>query len=99
MLKEKNNNQIKLLITKNFGPMLSYLYLMAIEFASDGLFVPSINPPENNIYEPANSFFNKEHVLSYKKTVRFLASEKNITLTFETIEDADLFFEEIERTW
>lgn len=99
MTKEKNNNQIKLIIDKNFGPMLSYLYLMAIEFASNGLFVPSINPPENNDYNPSNMFFNKEHVLSYKKTVRFFVSDKTITLTFDTIEDSDLFYEEIEKTW
>lgn len=99
MIKEKNNNQIKLTIDKNFGPILSFLYLMTIEFVSNGLFVPSINPPEDNNYMPSNSFFNKEHTLSFKKTVNFFASQNTVILTFDTIDDANLFFEELEKTW
>lgn len=96
----KNNNELTLKISDNFDSMLGYLYLCCLEFVSNGLFVPSLNPPSNNDYKPNKDFFDTEHKLSYNKSVIFVAKEDGvITLTFDTIADAELFKEDLERTW
>lgn len=98
MTKQINNNIISLKIKENYGPMVAYLYLMVVEYVSNGIFVPSINPPENNLYVPEN-FSEKQHTISYFKTVKFQSCNEGVTLTFSTIDEANEFYTELERTW
>ena len=58
----QNNNVLTLEIKENFGSMLAYLYLLTLDFVSCGLFVPSLNPPQDNDYMPKASFFTTEIV-------------------------------------
>jgi hypothetical protein len=95
----KSNNTITIEVEDNFNQLLSYLYLMALEFVSDGLFVPSLNPPENNDFSPCEEFFVKEHSLIYKKKIFLKVTDNKICFRFETIDDANAFLNEIERTW
>lgn len=99
MNKTIENNVIKIEIIENFAPMLAYMYLMVIDFASNDLFVPSINPPSDGNYLPKEDFFNKEHIIEYNKKVVMFVEDKTIILRFQTIEDAELFLEEIEKSW
>lgn len=95
----QNNNELILEIKENYGSMLAYLYLLTMDFVSCGLFVPSLNPPEDNDYMPDKSFFGVQHKLSYKKNAIFVAKENTVIITFDTIEDAELFKEDLEHTW
>ena len=79
--------------------MLAYLYLLALDFVSCGLFVPSLNPPQDNNYMPNDSFFTTEHKLSYKKNIVFSAKDNVVTIIFDTIDDATSFKEDLEHTW
>ena len=99
MKKNINNNVVKLTILDNFGSMLAFIYLMVIEFSSKGLFVPSINPPIDNNFLPDKNFFNIEHTIYYNKKVLFMAHDNEIILKFETIDDANKFCEELDKTW
>lgn len=96
----RSNNELRLEIKENFDSMLGYLYLCCLEFISNGLFVPSLNLPSDGEYKPNKSFFNTKHFLTYNKSVIFVAEENGIiTLTFDSIEDAEFFKEDLERTW
>jgi len=95
----QKNNVLTLEIKENFGSMLAYLYLLTLDFISCGLFVPSLNPPQDNDYMPNISFFTKEHKLSYKKNAVFSAKENTVTIVFDTIDDANSFKEDLEHTW
>ena len=98
MKKELNNNTITIEIDNNYDQFLAYLYLMIIEYISNNLFVPSINPPENNVYIPED-FFKKEYLLSYFKTVKFKPTEQGAIITFTHPEEAFAFYKELECTW
>lgn len=95
----QKNNVLTLEIKENFGSMLAYLYLLTLDFVSCGLFVPSLNPPEDNDYMPNDSFFATEHKLCYKKNAVFSARENTVTIVFDTIDDANSFKEDLEHTW
>lgn len=89
MKKNINDNILTLKIEKNFSQMLSFTYLMALEFISNGIFVPSINPPANNDYTPNEDFFDREHILFYKKKIKFVAHKNGeIKITCENPQDA-----------
>ena len=96
---EINNNKLFISISENFNTMLAYLYLYCFEFVSDGLFVPSLNPPSDNNFAPTKKFFEVEHKIMYKKSLSFFVDNDKIVLSFETIEDAKSFKDELERTW
>ena len=98
MKTEQKNNILTLSIEQNFEPMVAYLYLMIFEFVSDGLFVPSINPPQNNVYMPCK-FIGREQTIEYFKTVKMLIEKKRVQLVFETIEDANVFKDAVEQSW
>ena len=98
MKKEINSNQVVLHIEENVEPMIAYLYLMVIEYVSNGLFVPSINPPADNKYLPSN-IEGKEYELSYFKKVRFSVFGNTVKLVFNTIDEANAFCEEIDKCW
>jgi sensor histidine kinase regulating citrate/malate metabolism len=98
MEKAIHNNIITIKILNNYEPIIAYLYLMIIEYISNRVFVPSINPPENNIYIPEN-FTQKEYILSYFKTVKFKPQKSGAILTFTNANEANKFYEELEHTW
>lgn len=96
---EIQNNKLTITEMDNFDVMLSYLYLYCFEFVSDGLFVPSLNPPTDNDFAPDPTFHHTPHRISYKKTVVLYSKPDSIEITFQTIKDAQSFKEELERTW
>jgi hypothetical protein len=98
MTKRINNNIISLKIKENYGQMIAYLYLMIIEYVSNGLFVPSINPPTDNIFVPSN-FIDNQYTITYFKTVKFQPKADGVNLVFSSIDDANEFYTELERTW
>lgn len=95
----QENNKVVLEINENIGAMIAYFYLATLEFISDGLFVPSLNPPEDNNFMPSENFIKTTHKLSYRKNALFSVEDNKILITFDTIQDAELFKEDLERTW
>lgn len=95
----QENNKIILEIDENLGAMIAYFYLATLEFVSDGIFIPSLNPPENNDFMPSESFLHTTHKLSYRKNATFSTEGNKITIIFDTIQDAETFKEDLERTW
>ena len=95
----QENNKVILEINENLGAMIAYFYLATLEFVSDGLFVPSLNPPENNDFMPSESFLNANHKLSYRRNATFSIKDNKIIIIFDTIQDAEMFKEDLERTW
>ena len=93
MEKTLDKNTITLAIGKDFMQILSFTYLSALEFISNGIFVPSINPPVNNDYTPLEEFFDREHILFYKKKIKFVAHKSGeIKITCDNEKDAKEFY-------
>lgn len=96
----QENNKISITSKENFEQVLAFVYLMVMEYVSEGIFVPSLNPPEDNDFSPSETFLIQKHKLSYKKEVTLeINSDNVITLFFSTIEEANEFKEILSQTW
>ena len=96
----QENNKISITSKENFEQILAFVYLMVMEYVSEGIFVPSLNPPENNDFSPSETFLTQKHKLSYKKEVTLEINGNNeIILFFSTIEEANEFKEILSQTW
>ena len=96
---QQNSQILKIDVEQNFEQMLAYLYLYCFEFVSDGIFIPSLNIPADGDIRPSENFFETEHIISFKKSIKLSIHDKSLTLCFDNAKDATEFKDELERTW